>query len=152
MSETVLCYIEENGRYLMLYRNKKKDDINHGKWLGIGGHIEPGESEEECCRREIKEEAGLSGGTLSKVGEVDFISGEYSEKMHLFTGAGFEGEISECDEGELRWIPMEELPSIEVWEGDRIFLDLLMKKESGFQLALWYNGDNLEGYELKWNK
>ena len=151
MTETVLCYPEKDGKYLMLYRNKKENDINSQKWIGIGGHIEAGESEEEACLREIEEETGLSGGSVCKIGVVDFISDDYFERMHLFSGLGFEGELIDCDEGELCWVEKKKVPQLEIWEGDRVFLDLMADGKKDFTLTLRYENGVFRGYEIKWN-
>lgn len=121
MDRTTLCYIEKDGKYLMLYRNKKENDINNGKWLGVGGHIKEGETPEECIVREIKEETGLTALDVKAAGTVKFISPEYSEIMYLFGCERFEGELIPCDEGKLEWIEKEKILKLPLWEGDKIF-------------------------------
>ena len=144
MKNSALCYIEKDGKYLMLHRIKKENDINRDKWIGIGGKFEDRESPEECMLREAKEETGLDIKSFSFRGIVTFVSDIYeTEYMHLFTADGFTGNISECDEGTLEWIEKEKLFDLTLWEGDRIFLKLIEKPCPFFSLKLEYCGDNL---------
>ncbi len=138
MVNTTLCYIEKNGAYLMLHRTRRKDDYNGGKWIGVGGHCEGTESPDECIRREILEETGLSALSCAPRGLVTFVDGDYCEYMHLYTCASFSGDIRPCDEGELVWVKKEEVPALPVWEGDRIFLKLLSENAPFFELKLTY--------------
>ena len=141
---TTLCYIEKNGSYLMLHRVKKKNDLNHDKWIGIGGKFEDKESPEDCILREAKEETGLTLTHLEYRGIVTFISNEYpTEYMHLFWADEFTGTIKECEEGNLEWITKADLMKIPMWEGDKIFLRLLDEKVPFFSLKLCYEGDTL---------
>lgn len=144
MINTTLCYIEKDGQYLMLHRTKKENDINHDKWIGIGGKFEENESPEECVLREAKEETGLKLISPRYRGIVTFVSDKWQgEYMHLFTADKFEGELAECDEGELEWIDKEKLRSLTLWEGDLIFLDLIDKDVPFFSLKLCYEGEDL---------
>lgn len=144
MKNSSLCYIEKDGKYLMLHRIKKENDINHDKWIGIGGKFEDKESPEDCVLRETKEETGLTLTKYKYRGIVTFISDIYeTEYMHLFTASGFTGNISECDEGVLEWIDKKVLYDLTLWEGDKIFLDLISKECPFFSLKLEYQGDNL---------
>ena len=149
MINTTLCYIEKDGAYLMIHRIKKKNDLNHDKWIGVGGKFEYGESPHECAIREIREECGVSPKNLRYRGIVTFVSDEYgTEYMHLFTSDGYEGEIDyNCDEGVLEWVKKEKIPSLPIWEGDKIFFELLDKDEGFFSLKLEYEGDRLVGHE-----
>ena len=141
---TSLCYIEQDNRYLMLHRVTKKNDENKDKWIGIGGKFEEGESPEECAIREVKEETGLDAADLKYRGIVTFVSDEYgTEYMHLFKCDKFTGVPKECDEGVLEWIEKDRLYSLEMWEGDKIFLDLLDTERPFFSLKLCYAGSTL---------
>ncbi len=149
MKMTTLCYIERDGQYLMLHRIKKEDDENKDKWVGIGGKFEDGESPEDCVLREVYEETGLTLKSFRYCGIVTFVSNEYgTEYMHLFKSDCFEGEIKDCDEGALEWIKKEELLKLPMWEGDKIFLELLDRENKFFSLKLNYMGDVLTGAVL----
>ena len=144
MINTTLCYIEQNGKYLMLHRIKKANDVNQDKWIGIGGKFEDKESPEDCVLRETYEETGLSLKNVRYRGIVTFISDRYeTEWMHLFTADQFSGTIKECNEGVLEWIEKEKLFSLPIWEGDKIFLRLLDENIPFFSLKLTYEGDQL---------
>lgn len=141
---TTLCYIEKNGSYLMLHRVKKENDLNHDKWIGIGGKFEDKESPEDCVLREAKEETGLTLLRPEYRGLVTFVSDRYqTEYMHLFWADRFTGELRECDEGNLEWIAKERLMALPMWEGDQIFLRLLDQRGPFFSLKLTYEGDRL---------
>ncbi len=144
MKQTTLCYLERGDEYLMLHRTKKKNDENHDKWIGVGGKFEANESPEDCMRREILEETGLTVTRYRYRGIVTFVSDLYeTEYMHLFTVSDWTGEARECDEGELAWIKKQKLFDLTLWQGDRIFLDLLQKDVPFFSLKLTYQGDEL---------
>ena len=145
MIETTLCYIEQDGKYLMLHRIKKKQDPNEGKWIGVGGKLEPGETPEECLVREVWEETHLVLDEYEKRGEILFSAeGWEDEIMHLYTATGFHGELCEdCNEGELKWVSFQEIPSLSLWEGDRIFLADLLEGKTDIQMELYYQGDKL---------
>ena len=144
MKNTSLCYIERGDSYLMLHRVKKSNDENHDKWVGIGGKFEDGESPEECMRREMLEETGLTAKSWQYRGIVTFVSDEWgTEYMHLFKCSVYSGEIKECDEGVLEWIKKDKLLSLPIWEGDKIFLRLLDTDCPFFSLKLCYSGDRL---------
>ena len=141
---TVLCYIKQDNKYLMLHRIKKEKDINKDKWIGVGGHFEQGESPEECLLREVKEETGLDLIEYSFRGIVTFQTETgFTEYMCLYEGYSFHGEIIECDEGQLEWVDIGELIQLNLWEGDYIFLDLLANHIDFFSLKLVYNQDVL---------
>ena len=150
MKNNTLCYIEKDDCYLMLHRVKKKVDANRGKWIGFGGQFEEGESPEECVCREVLEETGLTLTDYRYRGIVTFASDVYeTELMHLFTANGFCGELlSECNEGEMAWIKKTDLPTLPMWEGDRVFLDLLTQDIPFFSLKLIYRQDSLVGAVL----
>ena len=144
MKNTTLCYIEQNGAYLMLHRVTKKNDENHDKWIGVGGKFEDKESPEDCVLREALEETGLTLDSYRYRGLVTFVSDRWpTEYMHLFHADGFHGELKTCDEGDLQWLPKEQLYSLPMWEGDRIFLDLLEQDVPFFSLKLVYEGETL---------
>ena len=144
MKNTTLCYIERDGQYLMLHRIKKENDENHDKWVGIGGKFEDKESPEDCLLREVKEETGLTLTRYAYRGIVTFVSDEWpTEYMHLFTADGFAGTLIDCDEGDLEWVPKDEILSLPIWEGDKIFLDLLAQEVPFFSLKLRYEGETL---------
>lgn len=149
MKMTTLCYPERDGRYLMLHRTKKKQDENHDKWIGVGGKFEPGESPEDCMRREVLEETGLSVTAFRYRGIITFVSdGLQTEYMHLFTCTEWNGRMTECDEGELAWVEKSRLSELHTWEGDRIFLKLLEADVPFFSLKLVYCGERLCSAEL----
>ena len=144
MKNSTLCYIYNNDECLMLHRTKKENDQSHDKWLGIGGKFEDKESPEDCALREIKEETGLTVTDYRYRGIVTFVSDEWeTEYMHLFTADGFTGNIIECDEGDLEWVKKKDVIKLPMWEGDRIFLDLIERDDPFFSLKLVYKGDRL---------
>lgn len=148
MKNTTLCYIEKDGSYLMMLRNKKKNDLNEGKYVGIGGHFLENEDPYECIVREAKEETGLDIVPKYR-GIVTFITDKYeSEQMHLFTSTEFSGTLTLCDEGELVFVSKDKIKSLPTWEGDRIFFDLLDTREDFFALKLVYEGEVLVSYSI----
>ena len=149
MKLTTLCYIEKDNKYLMLHRVKKENDCNKDKWIGVGGKFEEGESPEECLLREVKEETGLTLTSYRFRGIVTFVSDEWEgEYMHLFTADEYEGELpagkmEDCSEGTLEWVSKNEIGSLNLWEGDKVFLGLLNEREEFFSLKLRYEGEKL---------
>ena len=163
MYNTTLCYLENaQGDYLMLHRVKKKRDINQGKWIGVGGGFEEGESPDECLRREVWEETGLTLTQFQFRGVVTFLCSDSGsdQYMYLFTATGWTGELNlECDEGDLAWVSKGKVLDLPIWEGDEIFLKLLAEDHPPFLLTLDYrSGDDrliravLNGQELPVNK
>lgn len=144
MRNTTLCYIEKDGSYLMLHRIKKENDVNRDKWVGVGGGFEDGESPEECVIRETFEETGLKLTEFDYRGIVTFVSDKWeTEYMHLFIGKAFEGNITDCNEGVLEWVEIPKVRQLALWEGDKIFLDLLEQDVPFFSLKLVYKGEEL---------
>lgn len=157
MKRTTLCYIRSGERYLMLYRDRKTGDPNMGKWLGIGGKIEPGETPDECCRREVLEETGLKLMSVRFHGVIRFRADEYEdEDMYLYSSDEFEPtdekarrlfletgkfEPQECSEGRLEWIDASELMLLPMWEGDRAFLSKLLDGQKRINMTLKYTGE-----------
>lgn len=128
----------------MLHRVKKKNDINHDKWIGVGGKFEFEESPDACMLREAKEETGLTLTSWRCRGVVTFLNeGGEGEYMYLFTADGFEGELIECSEGDLQWVSWDFMNALPTWEGDRIFLNLLWQDAPFFLLTLRYRNDRL---------
>ena len=152
MRNTTLCYLEnDRGEYLMLHRVKKQHDVNQDKWIGVGGKFEENESPDECLLREVREETGLSLTDYRFRGVVTFLTdgGWEGEYMYLFTARCWEGELdSACAEGELEWVSKDRVLQLPIWEGDKIFLDLLAREHPVFLLTLEYAGDRLIRAEL----
>lgn len=144
MINSSLCYIFRGDEVLMLHRTLKKNDMNHDKWIGLGGKFEEGESPEDCVLREVREETGLTLTSYRYRGIITFANDLYeTELMHLFTADGFTGHMTACDEGEPAWIRRSEIDSLPQWEGDRIFWRLLDEDAPFFSLKLVYHGDRL---------
>ena len=128
----------------MLYRNKKKNDLNEGKWIGVGGKFEKDESPEECMLREVYEETGIVPISWEYKGLVTFVSDKWEgEYMHLFTAKAQTEDVISCDEGELRWIEEDEIMSLNMWEGDRVFMPFLFEDRKHFLMTLRYRGVEL---------
>lgn len=134
----------------MLHRVSKKNDLNHDKWVGVGGKFEEKESPEECLLREVREETGLKLLSWRLRGVVTFISDIYeTEHMYLFTSDEYEGEVGSCDEGELEWVPKSRVYDLPIWEGDKIFFRLMLEGQPFFLLRLEYRGDDLVSAKLE---
>ena len=139
MRLTTLCYIEREGKYLMLHRVKKAQDENAGKWIGIGGHLLAHESPEECVRREALEETGLTLTGLRLRGVITFILPDWGDELTFLYTAQAEGEVKpDCPEGVLRWVPVGEVKRLPLWEGDHLFLPLLRTRQDCFSMKLIY--------------
>ena len=136
---STLCYLEKDGKYLMLHRNAREQDLNKDKWIGVGGKLEHGESPEDCLYREVLEETGYSLQGHSFRGIVTFVYGEITEIMYLYVSDNFTGEEKPCDEGELAWIDKTEVKDLPIWEGDKVFLKLLEDDHPFFSLKLIYD-------------
>ena len=148
-----LCYLEKDNKYLMLYRNKKEIDINKGKWIGVGGKMEKGETPEQCLIREVWEETGYTLNSYEYRGIVIF---NYNEDdplfMYVYTSSNFSGIEKECNEGDLKWIPKNEILDLKLWEGDKIFLKLLFENSPFFYLTLNYENDNVISSKLEFKE
>ena len=144
MKNTTLCYVLRGDDVLLLHRIKKENDLNHDKWIGIGGKFEEDESPEECLLREAWEETGLVLTEYRYRGIITFVSDEWeTEYMHLYTATGWTGTLKECDEGVLEWVSREKMKKLPQWEGDKIFLRLLEEDAPFFSLKLRYEGERL---------
>ena len=141
--DTTMIYLKRDDSYLLLFRNKKKNDINEGKWIGVGGRREIGETIDECAIRETKEETGLDVHSLSCCGEVLFVDENFKIMMYIYEITDFSGTQIECNEGELRWIPIKDIYNYPMWEGDKAFLPLLIEHAPYFKMELIYQNDEL---------
>ena len=147
---STLCYIEKDGKYLMLHRTKKKNDINKEKWIGVGGKFEEGESPEECIIREVKEETGLVLKNYKLRCIVTYVSTIWeTEYMYVFTSDKFEGNLIDCNEGDLQWIDKDKVTQLKTWEGDKIFLEKIQKDNTFITIKFNYDGEKLVKYNLK---
>ena len=145
-----LCYIEKDNKYLMLHRIKKENDVNKDKWIAPGGKFEDKESPEECVVREVKEETGLEITDYKLRAVVTFVSNKFeTDYMYLFKATSFKGEQIECNEGTLEWVDKDKLNYLNLWEGDKIFLNKIAEEGPFFTLKLEYDEDKLGNYELK---
>lgn len=156
---TTLCYLEKDDKYLMLHRVKKKNDVNQDKWIGVGGHALSYESPEDCLLREVHEETGLLLTDYRFRGIVTFaLKDVETQYMCLYTANGWEGELDyNCPEGVLEWVPKEQITSLELWPGDKVFFKLIAQEHPFFSLKLSYDGDILEecvldGKKLEWEE
>lgn len=144
MKLTTLGYLIHGDSYLMLHRTKKANDPNHAKWIGVGGHVENGETPDECFFREVNEETGLTLGSARLRGIITFLSDEWEDElMFLYTSDDYSGTLRECDEGELAFIPRDRVLTLSLWAGDRIFLRELLEDAPFFTLKLKYQGEIL---------
>ncbi len=143
IDKTVLCYIQKGDEYLLLYRNKKENDVNEGKYIGIGGHLENGETKEQALIREIKEETGLTLLHYQYRAKLLFVNDDYQEIMYLYTADKYSGELINCDEGELVWVNKDKMLELPHWEGDQYFLEKMMKNNNYFEMTLIYQKDKL---------
>ena len=153
--QTTLCYLEQDGCYLMLHRVKKKKDVNKDKWIGVGGKFEPGEDALTCVMREVQEETGYTMQDPCYRAIVDFYCPPWQpERMHLYTCDTFTGTPHPCNEGDLVWVAKDRVQSLPIWQGDKLFFDLLDRGAEFFHLELFYDGDTLvravlDGKELE---
>ncbi|MBQ1870927.1 MAG: 8-oxo-dGTP diphosphatase, partial [Lachnospiraceae bacterium] len=139
MLNTTLCYIEKDNKYLMLHRVKKVNDLNHDKWVGIGGKFLENETPDECLLREVKEETGLTLTSYRLRGVITFLSDKWEgEYMYLYTATGYTGEMTECDEGNLEWVDIDKVCALPIWEGDKLFFEELRRDRGFFTMMLKY--------------
>ncbi|MCI8419590.1 MAG: 8-oxo-dGTP diphosphatase [Oscillospiraceae bacterium] len=146
MFNCTLCYLEnDKDEYLMLHRVKKKNDVNHDKWIGVGGKFEADESPEECLLREVREETGLTLTGYRFRAVITFVAeGHETEYIYLYTADRWTGEMIECNEGDLEWVPKKKVCDLPIWEGDKIFFRLIEDPNSPvFSLKMSYRGDDL---------
>lgn len=142
---STLCYLEKEGQYLMLHRVSKKHDVNHDKWIGVGGKFEEGEAPEECLLREVWEETGYHLVDYQFRGVLTFISSvQEPEYIFVYTSKHFQGEQKTCDEGDLEWVDKKDIPHLNLWEGDRRMFALLETQNTPFSLKLCYEDDELK--------
>lgn len=147
MIETTLIYLKMNNKILMLHRTKKMNDINHDKWLGIGGKIEINETPDECIVREVEEETGFKLLSYKRRGYIMFYNTKcVTEKIYLYESEEFFGDIIDCDEGELSWVDINKILDLNLWEGDRIFLEELINTNNDIAIEFHYDGDKLISY------
>ena len=150
MDQTVLCYIIKNNKVLMVHRNKRASDLNTDKWMGVGGHIEEGERPDAALKREVLEETGLILIDYTKRGKVLFINDDYEELMYVYTANNFAGNIIECDEGDLHWVDVDDVLNLNIWEGDKEFLDILFNDVVYFEMELYYSKDKfIKGVRIR---
>ncbi|MBO4888334.1 MAG: 8-oxo-dGTP diphosphatase [Firmicutes bacterium] len=158
MKLTTMCYIVGPDGVLMLHRVSKKVDINKGKWIGIGGKFEDGESPRQCVIREIREETGLIAKDVRLAAFVTFnfldpdpeLSDWDTEYMFVFVCDEFEGEVDySCNEGNLAWVPEQALPTLPMWEGDALFMAPVLGGVPFFAMKMVYRGDELVSWELE---
>ena len=143
-----LCYIKRDGKTLMVHRNKKLNDIHAGKWNGLGGKFEAGESPEDCIQREVKEEAGLTIQNPKLHGLVMFPNFRGVDwYVFVFTATEFDGELIDSPEGKLEWIEDSNLLSLPLWPSDQIFLPWL-EQERFFSAKFIYEGEEYKNYEV----
>lgn len=146
---TTLCYIEKDHKILMLRRDKKEQDQSAGKWIGVGGKMEAGESPAECMLREVREETGLELTSWKLRGVISFMSDIWEDEyMMLYSADEFTGElVEECSEGTLRWIDRDQIMDLSLWEGDRLFLKRLLESDELIQMKLIYEGEKLVSWQ-----
>lgn len=140
-----ICYIDNGSSYLLLHRNKKENDVHQGKWIGVGGKLEQGETPEECIKREVFEETGLTIQQPVLRGVITFpkFDGVNDWYVFVYTATQFTGQIGECPEGTLEWVPYAEVLCKPTWEGDYLFVKWLLDKEPFFSAKVTYDNQKL---------
>ena len=149
MQLATLCYIKKNNQTLMLHRVKKENDMHKGKWNGLGGKFEDGETPEECVIREVKEESGLNIFNPKLHGFISFPAFDEIQDwfVFIFSASDFNGEIIDSNEGILKWVDDENLTSLNLWEGDKIFMDWL-KRNDFFSAKFIYQNKSLVSHSV----
>lgn len=148
MEETVLIYLEKDNKYLMMFRNKKQNDINKGKYIGVGGHLEDDETKGQALVREVAEETSLILKSYTYRAKLTFVNDDYSEIMHLYTSTDFTGDVNEnCNEGDLVWVDKDKVCDLPIWEGDKAFLEIMNNSDAYFEMTLKYHDDKLVSVE-----
>lgn len=149
MQLATLCYVIDNDKTLMLHRIKKKNDIHEGKWNGLGGKFEHGETPEECVIREVKEESGLAITDPKLHGFITFpmFDGKKDWYVFLFTAKNFEGELIDSHEGRLEWIQNDKLFDLNLWDGDEIFMRWL-QQDKFFSAKFVYENGKLKEHNV----
>ena len=149
MKISTLCYIKQNNQTLMLHRIKKENDIHKNKWNGLGGKLEPGESPEDCVKREVFEESGLIIESPNLHGVITFpkFDGIDDWIVFVYTANNFEGNLIECDEGKLDWVSDDQLLNLNLWEGDKIFIPWLTQNKF-FSAKFIYDKKKLINYDV----
>ncbi len=147
MKLATLCYVQDKktNSTLMIHRVKKENDYHHGKWNGLGGKFEPGESPEECAVREIKEESGLNVKSIKMKGFITFPIFDGIEDWHVFVFVvdDYDGEQIDSSEGNLEWVPNEKLTEINLWAGDKYFIPWLFEDNFFSAKFIYENGKYL---------
>lgn len=148
MAQTIvatLCYVDNGEGYLLLHRHKKAHDIHHGKWIGVGGKAEPGETPLECVKREVLEETGLTIVSPVMRGTILFplFDGRSDWLVFVYTASEFTGELIDCAEGTLEWVCYDQVLTKPTWPGDALFLEWLLQGKSGFDAKIVYENGQL---------
>jgi len=151
MKLATLCYVKnrEEKKTLMLHRIKKENDVHEGKWNGLGGKFEQGETPEECVIREIKEESGLTITNPQLKGFITFplFDGVHDWYVFVFVAVKYSGDLIDSNEGKLEWIPDEKITQLNLWDGDQIFLEWL-DQDKFFSAKFFYEKKKLVKHEV----
>lgn len=146
-----ICYIDNGRELLLLYRNKRLDDVHYGKWISVGGKLEAGESPEDCAKREVLEETGLVVTEMSLKGLVTFpdFTPDHDWYTYVFKVTGFEGQVvKDCPEGHLEWVAYDKVLDKPTWEGDYELFRWILEDSPFFSAKFTYDGDHLQDKEV----